>query len=132
VTVIRWESLATTPIDGRGEVVTLSATSTAQALVAYLAGPRFVQRVPRTHGMVRERVGGGPWRTRPADGEDVADVQEALEMFMREVGLPAPPRGDQWLLHLPVGVSGADLQVNGPVVVAAIRRRLEDLLGALD
>lgn len=88
---------------------------------------------------------GGPWRTRSANEEDAPDVQEALEMFMTELGLPAPPHGDQWLLHLPPGVSGADLQAvlddpsiptytnaNGQEVVAAIRGRLEDLLGRVD
>nr|WP_269454418.1 DUF5956 family protein [Microbacterium sp. TNHR37B] len=143
--VNRWDCLPSTPIAGGGEVVILSAASTAQALVAYLAGPRFVQRVPRVHGMVRESRGGETWRTRPADAEDIADVQEALEQFMGELGLPAPPPGDEWRLHLPAGLSGSDLQAalddpaipaytptNGREVVAAIKRRLEDVLGALD
>ncbi|RYF53976.1 MAG: hypothetical protein EOO27_24850 [Comamonadaceae bacterium] len=145
MTTNRWESLPTTPIGHRGEVISLTAASTAQALAAYLAGPRFVQRVPRSHGLVREQIGDGPWRTRAADEEDIADVQEGLETFMHSLGLPAPPATDEWRLHLPQGLTSTDFaaaiddpaipaytESNGREVVAAVTRRLEELLGPLD
>lgn len=116
----------------------------ADAVIAYLAGPRFVTRVARTHGDVREKAGDGPWVTRPPSSEDRAEVQETLELFFSDLDLPAPPSHDEWRLHLPEGVSEKDFRAtvedlsipaydatNGREVLAELERRLAKLLGGV-
>lgn len=128
----------------RGEVVVLSA-NTADALIAYIAGPKHVQRVPRVDHAVREQVDDGPWTRRPPSEQERAEVQETLEAFFGHLGLPAPPQGEEWRLHLPEGVteeafrdSLADPAIpafdgtNEAMVVEMITKRLEHLLGPID
>lgn len=136
-----WTTFPSAPIPDRGEAVPLSAASTAQALVAFLAGPRFVQRVPREHEVVREQQDDGPWTTRPVSDVEKAEVQADLAAFFEALGLPAPPSSDEWALHLPPEVSVCDFHAavndptipvstdsNGQEVMAAVRDRVEALL----
>jgi hypothetical protein len=132
------------PIEGRGEVVALKP-SMHDVLVAYVAGPRHVQRVPREDSMVRERCGDEPWRVREPNDDDRAEIQDVLSGHMRAMGLPAPPPGDEWRVHLPLGVSRSDYVAtlldpeiplfdddNAAEVIEVLSRKLTDLLGSLD
>lgn len=127
-----------------GDVVVLGP-HLQHSLVAYLAGPRHVQRVPRQHGDVRVQISDGPEFTRPADDEDRAEIQESLEAHMTYLGLPPPPAEDEWRLYLPEGVTEEDLwaavnspevahyaDTNGREVAAQVRSQLTRLLGPLD
>ncbi|MEV8025509.1 DUF5956 family protein [Microbacterium sp. NPDC080220] len=128
----------------RGNVVVLGPDRRS-ALIAYVAGPRHVQRIPRRVITVRERVDGGPQLVREAVDEEAKEVQSDLAAFLWLAGIPAPPATDEWRLHLPAGVTEADLwdAVNGDrvrtqsasnarEVVADVRTALEELLGPLD
>ncbi|MGV9192744.1 DUF5956 family protein [Microbacterium sp. MC2] len=127
-----------------GDVVVLGP-HLQHSLVAYLAGPRHVQRVPRQHGDVRVQINDGPQFARPADDEDRAEIQDALESYMTDLGLPPPPSEDEWRLYLPENVTEEDLwaavnspevvpytDTNGREVAAQIRDQLARLLGPLD
>lgn len=140
----RWTRIPDSPIEGSGEVVALKA-SMHDTLVAYVAGPRHVQRVSREDSQVRERCGEEPWRKREPNDDDRAEIQQVLNNHMRAMGLPAPPSGDEWRLHLPLGVSTADYTAamldpeiplfhddNAAEVIDALARKLSAVLGPLD
>lgn len=139
----RWEEMPSTP-PRKGASVVLGP-HLRHSLIAYLAGPRHVQRVPRQFDDVVEAVHGQPPVSRRPSDTERDEIQEHLTEFLADFGIPAPPAADEWRLYLPPEVSEGDLwsAVNGPEVrheseasapevLADLRTQLERILGPLD
>ncbi|WP_374113692.1 DUF5956 family protein [Microbacterium sp. zg.Y909] len=138
----RWEEIPGAP--PRGGTVVALGPHLRHSLIAYLAGPRHVQRVPRRLGDVVEQVHGEPPTSRRPSDAERDEIQSRLVEFLAEFGIPAPPADDEWRLYLPPGVCEDDLwaAVNGPEVrheseasppevLADLRTQLKRLLGPL-
>ena len=74
-------------------------------LIAHLAGPSFVQRVPADPQPQAEAHDDALGR---ASGLDHRDI---VAEFLAEFGIAEPPAGDSWILYLPDGVTENDLRM---------------------
>ncbi|MFS8095779.1 hypothetical protein LFM09_01450 [Lentzea alba] len=79
------------------------------AMVGWLAGMRNVVRLPDSPGLHTTRITGPDGaryeRERSQEEQDVVD--DDIDEYLRDCGLPHRPRGFQWFARLPEGV-GAD------------------------
>lgn len=80
------------------------------AMAAWFAGPANVRRAPvgdRTQ-MVRvtcTKADGTvtSWKE-PITADDVRGIEDAIDAYLKDAGLPPRPRGYRWFLRLPDGV----------------------------
>jgi hypothetical protein len=81
------------------------------AIAAWFAGPENVVREPigeRTDQvrMTCEKADGTiTSRTETITGEDVQDIEDGIDSYLLDSGLPARPRGYRWFMRLPAGVT---------------------------
>lgn len=84
------------------------------ALIAYLAGPSWVYQEPARYDPVDEtgRVRRGDASTAGAfSGDaDVTGDHDEMARYLVDAGVPEPPRGVQWMLCLPDGVTEWELE----------------------
>jgi hypothetical protein len=84
------------------------------AMAAWYAGPDNVRREPmgvRT-GLVRvtcEKSDGtvSSWEE-PITEDDVRGIEDDIDAYLKDAGLPQRPRGYRWFLRLPDGIRGED------------------------
>ena len=81
------------------------------AITSWFVGPENVMREPmgeRTE-LVRVRCesanGTATSWTETITGEGVQDIEDGIDSYLLESGLPARPRGYRWFLRLPAGVN---------------------------
>jgi hypothetical protein len=84
-------------------------------LVAWFAGPRNVVRAhdDRAAHTVRvtthDRAGGATTTTAPRTEADQDIIEETVNEYLAEAGVPARPRGFSWHLRVPAGRQVAEL-----------------------
>lgn len=80
------------------------------AIAAWFAGPRNVIREPMGERTDVVKVtcemadGTSSSRTEPITEADVRDIEDVIESYLLDSGLPARPRGYRWFMRLPAAV----------------------------
>lgn len=98
------------------------------AVIAAVAGSEKVRRVPLrlSEYTVRtswEHEGEHRTEVRERNAEDQESIDEAVEEYLADAGLPARPRGCRWFLAVPPGVADA------PGFWRTVNRRFDELTG---
>ena len=96
-------------------------------LAAWAAGTENVCKLPAddTGREVRVTIEtGGVTETRmePFTLHDRRTIDESVEDYLRDAGVPAPPRGFVWLMRLPPGISSEEAlshEINRGITAAA-------------
>jgi hypothetical protein len=84
------------------------------AVAAWFAGPDNVCREPMgprtTPVRVTEEKADGTVRTweEPMSAQDVLGIEDDIDAYLQDAGIPPRPRGYRWFLHLPEGVGSLD------------------------
>lgn len=79
------------------------------ALVAWVAGPRLLRRCPdqiERHEVPLSHVAGGDVArvTRQRNSVDQNDIDDGIDDYLTDAGVPPRPRGYRWFLQLPTGI----------------------------
>ncbi|OKI18662.1 hypothetical protein A6A25_39630 [Saccharothrix sp. CB00851] len=76
-------------------------------LIAWLAGPEHLVRLPdrEPHSVTTAEIRGTSTTTHtgPRTSTDQEAIDEGIEDYLADAGVPAPPRGHRWYQHLPAG-----------------------------
>lgn len=87
-----------------GEAIALPRTGWG-ALIAFLAGPAAVHAVSQHPAEGRWSRADGQSGRRPVAAAELEEAEELLIADLSYAGVPPPPRGVEWRLMLPPGVS---------------------------
>ncbi|WP_415855213.1 DUF5956 family protein [Sinomonas sp. G460-2] len=78
------------------------------AVIAWFAGPENVSRVPRsgegeTVRVTVSRRGGADVRYEPLTDRDRATIEDSIDEYLADAGIPPRPQGYRWFLRVPAG-----------------------------
>jgi hypothetical protein len=85
------------------------------AMLGWFCGPSSIVKYPedrRFNVVVLEETNEGvSQREEPRTIEDQENIDESLNSFLRDFGLPEPPTGFRWFQQLPEGVTVEQIQL---------------------